>query len=87
MHSSMLREGRRCEVLRDILGHANIDVTQNIFRKSHPNHISHPLVRLTRIAGILCQGGVFALAVFLSPQQQHHDLLSLCADGQQTQPP
>ena len=36
MHSSMLREGRRCEVLRDILGHANIDVTQNIFARATP---------------------------------------------------
>jgi transposase InsO family protein len=26
-----MRQGARCELLRDILGHANIDVTQNIF--------------------------------------------------------
>jgi len=26
----MLREGARPEVVRDILGHANIDVTQNV---------------------------------------------------------
>jgi hypothetical protein len=30
----MLRQGATCEVLRDILGHANIDEAQNIFRKS-----------------------------------------------------
>jgi hypothetical protein len=30
----MLREGARCEVLRYILGHANIDVTQNIFARA-----------------------------------------------------
>lgn len=30
----MLRQGARCEVLRDILGHANIHVTQNICEKS-----------------------------------------------------
>jgi hypothetical protein len=30
----MLREGARCEVLRDILGRANIDVTQNIFARA-----------------------------------------------------
>jgi site-specific recombinase XerD len=35
MHSShMLREGARPEVVRDILGHANIDVTQNVYGKS-----------------------------------------------------
>jgi hypothetical protein len=26
-----MRQGARCELLRDILGHANIDVTQNNF--------------------------------------------------------
>ena len=32
IHSShMLREGARPEVVRDILGHANIDVTQNVY--------------------------------------------------------
>jgi hypothetical protein len=30
----MLREGARPEVVRDILGHANIDVTQNVHGKS-----------------------------------------------------
>jgi hypothetical protein len=30
----MLREGARPEVVRDILGHANIDVTQNVYGKS-----------------------------------------------------
>jgi integrase len=35
MHSSlMLREGARPEVVRDNMGHANIDVTQNIYGKS-----------------------------------------------------
>ena len=35
MHSSpMLREGARPEVVRDNLGHANIDVTQNVYGKS-----------------------------------------------------
>jgi integrase len=35
MHSShMLREGARPEIVRDILGHANIDVTQNVYGKS-----------------------------------------------------
>lgn len=29
----MLSEGARPEVVRDILGHANIDVTQNVYRK------------------------------------------------------
>ena len=34
MHSShMLREGARPEVVRCILGHANIDVTQNVYGK------------------------------------------------------
>jgi hypothetical protein len=31
---AMLREGARCEVLPDILGRANIDVTQNIFARA-----------------------------------------------------
>jgi site-specific recombinase XerD len=30
----MLRQGATCEVLRDILGHANIDLTQNVYRKN-----------------------------------------------------
>ncbi|MGA7918732.1 MAG: tyrosine-type recombinase/integrase [Candidatus Acidiferrales bacterium] len=30
----MLREGARAEDVRDILGHANIDVTQNAYGKS-----------------------------------------------------
>ena len=30
----MLREGARPEIVRDILGHANIDVTQNVYGKS-----------------------------------------------------
>jgi site-specific recombinase XerD len=31
MHSGhLLREGARPEIVRDILGHANIDVTQNV---------------------------------------------------------
>jgi hypothetical protein len=35
MHSGQgLREGARPEVVRDILGHANIDVTQNVYGKS-----------------------------------------------------
>jgi integrase len=35
MHSShMLREGARPEIVRDILGHANIDVTQNVYGES-----------------------------------------------------
>jgi hypothetical protein len=29
-----MRQGARCELLRDILGHANIDVTQNIYGKN-----------------------------------------------------
>jgi integrase len=35
MHSSlMLREGARPEVVRDNMGHANVDVTQNVYGKS-----------------------------------------------------
>lgn len=35
MHSSlMLRAGARPEVVRDNMGHANIDVTQNVYGKS-----------------------------------------------------
>ena len=35
MHSGhMLRESTWPEIVLDILGHANIDVTQNIYRKS-----------------------------------------------------
>lgn len=35
LHSSlMLREGARPEVVRDNMGHANIDVTQNVCGKS-----------------------------------------------------
>ena len=35
MHSSpMLRTGARLEVTRDNMGHANIDVTQNIYGRS-----------------------------------------------------
>jgi integrase len=35
MHSSrMLREGATPEIVRDILGQANIDVTQNAYGKS-----------------------------------------------------
>jgi integrase len=35
MHSSlMLREGARPEVVRDNMGHANIDVTRNAYGKS-----------------------------------------------------
>jgi len=35
MHSSrMLREGATPEIVRDILGQANIDVTQNTYGKS-----------------------------------------------------
>ena len=35
MHSSlMLRQGARPEVVRDNMGHANIDVTQNVYGKS-----------------------------------------------------
>jgi integrase len=35
MHSSpMLREGERPEMVRDNMGHANIDVTQNVYGKS-----------------------------------------------------
>jgi len=29
-----MRQGARCELLRDILGHANIDVTQNVFARA-----------------------------------------------------
>src|SRR5580700_73555 len=29
--AAMLRQGATCEVLQDVLGHANIDGTQNIF--------------------------------------------------------
>jgi hypothetical protein len=32
--SLMLREGARPEVVRDNMGHANIDVTQNVYGKS-----------------------------------------------------
>jgi site-specific recombinase XerD len=33
MHfSHMLREGARPEIVRDKMGHANIDVTQNVLR-------------------------------------------------------
>jgi integrase len=35
MHSShTLREGARPEIVRDNMGHANIDVTQNVYGKS-----------------------------------------------------
>jgi hypothetical protein len=35
MHSShRVREGARLEVVRDNMGHANIDVTQNVYGKS-----------------------------------------------------
>ena len=35
MHSShMLREGATPEIVRDNMGHANIDVTQNVYGKS-----------------------------------------------------
>jgi integrase len=35
MHSShRLREGARPEVVRDNMGHANIDVTQNVYGKN-----------------------------------------------------
>jgi hypothetical protein len=35
MHSShMLREGAWPEIVRDNIGHANIDVTQNVYGKS-----------------------------------------------------
>jgi len=35
MHSShMLREGARPEIARDNMGHANIDVTRNVYGKS-----------------------------------------------------
>jgi hypothetical protein len=30
----MLREGARPEIVRDNMGHANIDVTQNVYGKS-----------------------------------------------------
>lgn len=30
----MMREGARLEVVWDILGHTNIDVTQNVYGKS-----------------------------------------------------
>jgi len=37
MHSShMLREGGRPGIVRDNMGHANIDVTQNVYSKSWP---------------------------------------------------
>jgi site-specific recombinase XerD len=29
-----MRQGARCELLRDILGHANIDVTQIVYGES-----------------------------------------------------
>jgi hypothetical protein len=35
MHSShRLREGARAEIVRDNMGHANIDVTQNVYGKN-----------------------------------------------------
>ena len=37
MHSShMLREGARPEIVRDNMGHENIDVTRNVYSKSWP---------------------------------------------------
>jgi hypothetical protein len=37
MHSGhMPREGARPEIVRDNMGHANIDVTQNVYSKSWP---------------------------------------------------
>jgi integrase len=49
MHSShLLREGARPEVVRDILGHAKIDATQNVYGKSwweEPGFGSYGLVR------------------------------------------
>ena len=32
----MLREGARPEIVRDNMGHANIDVTRNVYSKSWP---------------------------------------------------
>jgi hypothetical protein len=32
--SAILREGARPEIVRDNMGHANIDVTQNVYGKS-----------------------------------------------------
>jgi hypothetical protein len=29
-----MRQGARCELLRDNLGHANVDVTQNVYGES-----------------------------------------------------
>jgi hypothetical protein len=34
----VVREGARREVMRDVLGHANIDVTQNVYGKSRAPH-------------------------------------------------
>jgi len=34
MPSAMLRQGARPEVAQDNMGHANIDVTQNVYGKS-----------------------------------------------------
>jgi integrase len=49
MHSSrMLREGARPEVVRDILGHANIDVTQNVYGKSCSGNISCRCISVAR---------------------------------------
>ena len=43
MHSSrMLSEGARPEVVRDNRGHANIDVTQNVYGKSWWDQTSSP---------------------------------------------
>ncbi len=37
MHSGhVLRESARPEIVRDNMGHANIDVTQNVYSKSWP---------------------------------------------------
>jgi integrase len=47
MHSGhLLREGARPEVVRDILGHANIDVTQNVYGKSvHASVIYRKIIK------------------------------------------
>ena len=50
----MLRQGARCEVLRNILGHANIDVTQNIFaRAGRMNEWMRDKLRIIRVAADL----------------------------------
>ena len=42
----MLREGARSEIVRDNMGHANIDVTQNVYGKSmHASVIYRKIIK------------------------------------------